>query len=105
MNKSAKDKYLQSVKPRILEDYQEDSYWIEENPNYVLGQGNLFLMRCTDKIMCVGGIDIERGNTPKWIASISKPYDERTDSDCDLIYSGSREEAINALWNARHQAY
>lgn len=90
---------------------KEGKYWIEENLNYPEGEGNLFLSReLTYKERqtslaawkTLGGAD-KRGG--KWIADITWIYDEETDSDALVVYEGeSREEAIEALWNARFNA-
>lgn len=127
------ESYKQShMAPRIIREeqlgsgYNPTHYWIEENSNYPEGEGNLFLHvgrnRLTSRVMtpfaewvsvtpqmmwdydCIGGVD--RRHLPLgWEASINTFYDEATDSDCKVVYTGdSRKEAIEALWNRRNEA-
>ena len=51
--------------------------------------------------------DVTRDRTKQiWVAMIDAPYDDETESDVEVVYEGeSWNEAINALWTARHRAW
>lgn len=88
---------------------QDSMFRIEENENYEPGKGNVFLMitfngpkGMTDK--CIGGADDGPGRD--WEVTISAPYDQELDSDADCVGKcKTQQEAIEILWNHRHQAY
>ena len=82
---------------RILR--QDWDYLIEENPNCPAGEGNLFLVK---EGKCVGGIREQGG---EGVATLSEPWDEELETDCRVVGSGSREEAIDILWEERFGAY
>lgn len=95
---------------RLIQGCIDDKYWIEENTNFPEGQGNLFLMTAATEgsrslAQCIGGLDRVHGSQNQWEASINIPYDEETDSDSVVVFTGDRTQAIQALWQNRHNAY
>jgi len=96
-------------KPTILRE--DDDFFIEVNINGNPETTNGFLLRrCAltltspEGVECVGGYDREPSG--RWNASISAPQDAITDSDAQpLGYFDTRDLAIEALWQARSNAY
>lgn len=96
-----------------LSPYKDDLFWLEANANYQPERANIFLHRCRPFGLttpggydCTGSVDwtVGRPNNEAWAASVQKPYDPETDSDARLVgYYATQEEAIEALWNARHE--
>lgn len=53
---------------------------------------------------CVGSADMDTVSG-KWIADVAAPYDEDTGSDVLALGTfDNQQDAINALWEGRHQA-
>jgi len=63
------------------------------------------LLRCAapEGFECIGGFARD-AIQDRWYASITIPYDERRDYDQRTVGSGSRLDAIHALWKHRHEA-
>lgn len=97
------------AKPQILKE--DGDYFIDVNINGNPETTNGFLMRrCVfclttpEGAECVGGYD--RDATGKWHASITSVYDDENDSDVETLGSyGTRDEAVEALWDARERSY
>lgn len=86
--------------------------WVEENSNYEPGTGNLFLMASVYEAgkgyfdICIGGADRSSLGSGKWEVTVTKLYDEETDSDAMLIGTyDTQDEAKAALIEAQHVAY
>jgi hypothetical protein len=88
----------------------DGEFFVQHNINYPATAGNGFLMRrrhasrlTPETAECVGGYDLRFDG--KWHASISTPYDEQTDSDCQQLGGfDDRLAAMRALWAHRHEA-
>lgn len=97
------------TKPLILKE--DGDYFIEVNINGDPETTNGFLMhRCAFSLTapegaeCVGGYD--RDLSGEWNASVSRAYDSEDDSDVEYLGKyPSRDEAVDALWQARTLAF
>lgn len=69
------------------------------------GALGFLLRRCAapEGFECIGGFARECMQD-RWYASITIPYDERRDCDQRTVGSGSRLDAIHALWKHRREA-
>lgn len=81
----------------------DDNYQIEENFNYSPGEGNCYLMH-REFGVAIGGVD-KNILTGTWEASIDCPPDPDTGSDSQILFCGDRNEALEILWENRHEAY
>ena len=89
---------------RVLKS--DGPYRITENSNYAPGAGNVFLeyYKTGHGYICLGGADDNIDGT--WRATITADYDPETDSDATCVVDNvSRDKAIEALWDKRHEAY
>lgn len=88
----------------------DGEFYIVLNSNFPPEKANAFLQRrCAYGLTtpggyeCVGGAD-QRPNG-KWRADVSAPYDEETGSDVTPLGEfDAQQQAIDALWEGRHQA-
>ena len=93
----------------ILDDGR---YYIELNVNHPRASAPGFLQRrcyvgvtTPDGYECLGSFE-QDSRSGLWLASISRPYDEAIDSDCENLGRFPRRlDAVVALWGARHRAY
>jgi hypothetical protein len=86
---------------------------LEANVNYPPERANIFLFRrCPSGLTTPGGYDctgavewtIGRPDSEAWAARIQALHDPETDSDARLIgYYATQGEAVDAVWNARHE--
>lgn len=96
-------------KPILLRE--DDDFFIEVNINGNPETTNGFLLRrCAysltspEGVECVGGYDKDPAGL--WRADISKPLDSETDSDVEQLGTfDTRDLAVEALWQARSNAY
>lgn len=88
----------------VYQDFLDQQFWIEANSNYPKGEGNAFLMapHVRHTAQCVGGVDKEGKD---WVATVNKLLDEDGSDVQEIGRSPNRDEAIQILWNKRHQAY
>lgn len=87
----------------------DGEFFIVLNSNYPPERANAFLkVRCRAGLHapagweCVGSADPQLGG--KWGADISAPEDDTGSDITPLGLFDSQQEAIDALWEARHQA-
>lgn len=92
----------------------DGEFYVVLNSNYPPEKANAFLQRrCITGVTTPGGYECvgvaDTTYTPngrKWVAHVSKPYDEETDSDMTGLGTfDAQQQAIDALWEGRHQAY
>jgi hypothetical protein len=89
----------------------DGEFYIVLNSNFPPEKANGFLQRrCRSSETtpggweCVGGLDPQLNG--KWIADVFAPYDEETGSDVTPLGEfDTQQQAIEALWEGRHQAY
>jgi len=104
------ESWKQRTECRVVGEYLDQNFWIEDDTNAPRNQGNCFLMigrRSGDGVVCVGGVE-KHANC--WEASISIMHDKDTGNDCRAIYyddltSEGRATAIKKLWEKRYDAY
>ncbi len=104
------ESWKQRTECRVVGEYLDKNFWIEDDTNAPRGQGNCFLMigrRSGHGVVCVGGVE---KHSSYWEASISIMHDEHTGNDCRSIYfdaltSEGRAKAIKTLWDKRYDAH
>lgn len=92
----------------ILDD---GKFYIQLNVNYPAPNAPGFLLRrCAFGLTTPGGYEclgsFQKESDGSWSADVNAPYDEDTDSDCEMLTRKvSRLDAIAALWAGRANAY